>query len=191
MDCTALASTGNALPWVAIAAAALVLVVLGFVILVRRTGVRAYPITLLVLIVGVTAAGLGAPSVGAKAACQTAPSVVGNSLTITQTSVNAGLSPAAASSLLAGTVTNNGSDEAYVTAIVASIVAVHRSVSAVPGRCEITDFDLTTPRMPVETVLNASGGAVAFSGARIGLVDKSTNQDACMGATIDLLYTAL
>jgi len=34
------------------------------------------------------------------------------------------------------------------------------------------------------------GGSTAFAGASIGFNDKSTNQDACKGATIQLLYTA-
>ena len=34
------------------------------------------------------------------------------------------------------------------------------------------------------------GGSTAFAGASIGFNDKSTNQDACKGATIPLLYTA-
>lgn len=34
------------------------------------------------------------------------------------------------------------------------------------------------------------GAATPFRGASIGFSDKSTNQDACKGAAIKLLYTA-
>ena len=43
--------------------------------------------------------------------------------------------------------------------------------------------------MPVGRTLDP-GGSTPFSGAFIGFSDKSTNQDACQGAAIKLLYTA-
>ena len=43
--------------------------------------------------------------------------------------------------------------------------------------------------MPVGRTLDP-GGSTLFAGASIGFYDKSTNQDACWGATILLRYTA-
>jgi LPXTG-motif cell wall-anchored protein len=113
---------------------------------------------------------------------------VDNSLTITQTSTMDDLRPGAEPKPIAGIVVNNGPDDTFVTAIVVSIEAVDRSDDAVPGRCDATDYVLLDVHMPVGETLGPYGGTAVFKGAAIGLTNKSTNQDACQGATVTLRY---
>jgi hypothetical protein len=185
MICDDLASTGSDLPVVLILFGALGLIVLGLIALRHR--LRAALVV--VLIVGVAGLVAAAPAAPAYAACSAAPTE-GNSLTITQTSVNVGLSPTEAPSLIVGRVTNNGPDDTFLTAIVVSIGSIVKATGAMPGTCDASDYVLVDPRMAVGVQLAPDGGSAEFSGARIGFNDKSTNQDACKGATVELHYVA-
>jgi len=182
MNCD-LAHTGTPLPWLLILLVAVVLLVTGIAI-TRRTRAGCIMAVLLV----VTTAGLlaAAPASTAQAACTAAPAV--NSLTITQTSTNSGLSPTQPPSLITGRVTNNGPDDTFVTAVIVTIGAVTMAPGAAAGSCDASDYILIDPRMPVDSPLAASGGSAAFSGAHIGFTDKPSNQDACQGAVVDLHY---
>jgi len=123
-----------------------------------------------------------------------------NSLSIVQTSVIKGLAPGIAPVAITGTVTNNGTDSTDIFAIDVEIIAVTADPDSVPGVCDPSDYFLVTEeappnpdplraRMPVDQFL-APGGSTTFDGASIGFSNKSTNQDTCKGATIQLLYTA-
>ena len=50
------------------------------------------------------------------------------------------------------------------------------------------DVVLLDVRMPVGETLGPDGDGTDFAGAAIGFNNKSTNQDACQGATIRLRY---
>ena len=113
-----------------------------------------------------------------------------NSLTIVQTSVMEGLAPGIAPKAIAGIVSNNGPDSTFITAIKVEIVGVVVDpTAATPGACDPSDYYLRDSRMPVGRILGP-GGVTWFAGAAIGFSNKSINQDACKGATIQLLYTA-
>lgn len=112
-----------------------------------------------------------------------------NFLTISQTSVMVGLAPGLTPMPITGIVSNNGTDSTDIVAIDARITGVITDPRAMPGVCDATDYVLRNPLMPVGRTL-ASGGSTAFDGASIGFSNKSTNQDACKGATVELLYTA-
>jgi hypothetical protein len=86
-------------------------------------------------------------------------------------------------------VTNNGTDSTDIIAVNVEITGVTTHPGAVPGPCDPSDYVLLDARMPVGRTLDP-GGSTPFAGASIGFNDKSTNQDACKGATIQLLYTA-
>lgn len=118
----------------------------------------------------------------------TDPTPAANSLTITQTSTMADLAPGAAPAPITGLVVNHGPDSTFITAITVEISGVVRRPDAVAGPCDASDYVLLDERMPVGDTLAADGGSIPFAGAAIGFNDKSTNQDACQGATIELRY---
>jgi hypothetical protein len=186
MSCADLAATGADLAWVGLIVIALVLLVVGIALYRGRRHRAGTFAVLVILCVGGSV--VIAPAPGAQAACSTSPPAETNSLTIVQTSINTGLSPTQAPSAIVGRVTNNGPDETYVTAIVASIVSVVPAADAAAGSCDASDYALIDPRMLVGEQLAASGGSAVFSGARIALHDKTSNQDACEGAVVELRY---
>lgn len=183
MICEDLARTGTDPVWLVILLLALGLVAFGLA-LRHRARRRALGVALLLACL-VGASTLGAvPS--AQAACPTPPRA--NSLTLVQTSVNTDLSPDEPPSPIAGRVTNTGPDETYVAAVVVSIGVVVKAAGAASGACDASDYVLIDPRMPVAQHLAANGGSAPFTGALIGFLDKPTNQDACKGATVHLIY---
>lgn len=114
-----------------------------------------------------------------------------NWLTITQTSTMDNLAPEVAPAEITGLVMNNGPDSTYITAIAVEIVGVVRRVGASAGTCDATDYVLLDERMYVGQTLEANGGSAVFDGATIGFNNKTSRQDACQGATVELRYTAI
>lgn len=111
-----------------------------------------------------------------------------------------GLAPGIAPVAITGIVTNNGTDSTNIYDIEVEIVAITTALDSAPGVCDPSDYFLVTEedpldtdpsraRMPVNQFLNP-GESIMFDGAHIGFSNKSTNQDSCKGATIQLLYTA-
>ena len=201
MNCDNLAATGvdRGLP----IALAVVLLLVGLLLFVltrnrRRLGTVAFVTAVLVTallsacLVGVGVVGFGGTGVSAARAatvgCVT-DAGAGNSLTITQTSTIRGLAPNRAPAAITGIVTNNGTDDTFITEIVVSIVAVTKAFNGARGSCDASDYFLVAPRMRVGQPLVA-GGSAAFTGAAVGFSDKATDQDACQGATVTLLYRA-
>ena len=117
------------------------------------------------------------------------PPPLNNSLTITQTSTMTGIAPGAAPRPITGLVVNNGPDDTFVAAVWVRISSVVKAPGARTGSCDATDYVLLNTRMRVQKMLAPSGGSATFGGARIGFTNKSTNQDACKGASVTLLYT--
>ncbi|CAN5208131.1 hypothetical protein BH09ACT5_BH09ACT5_09590 [soil metagenome] len=184
MNCDDLARTGNDLDWPAVLLVALALILIGATLL-HGAGHRRRLLVMGVILCLLGAA-VSAPVPRAQAACTSASA---NSLTITQTSSNTGLSPTQAPSPITGAVTNNGGDETFVTAIVVSIASVTKAAGAAAGTCSAGDYILLDPRIPVGEQLAANGGSADFAGASIGFLDSTANQDACKGAVVGLLYT--
>jgi hypothetical protein len=191
MDCANLAATGleAGLP---LAVAAVILVAgVGLLLLAhRRPRLRTALLVALLLptvVIGVGSVGMPAAQ-AATVGCVVDPGA-GTSLTITQTSTMSGLAPHRIPAPVTGLVTNNGSDDTFITEVVVSIFAVTKASGATAGSCDASDYVLVSPRMPVGLPL-AAGGSAAFSGASIGFLDKGTNQNACKGATVALLYSS-
>ena len=195
MNCDKLAATGVGVGLPITLAA--VLLFIGLLLLVTRNG-RRHGIAMLaaavlagcvvgVGLVGFEGSGLSAAR-AATVGCVTDPGA-GNSLTITQTSTMRGLAPNRLPAAITGIVTNNGTDDTFIAEIVVSIFAVTKASRAAPGGCDASDYLLVAPRMPVGQPLVA-GGSAAFTGAALGFSDKATDQDACQGATVTLLYRA-
>ncbi|WP_143230026.1 hypothetical protein [Actinophytocola xanthii] len=192
---SSLAFTGLPMTQLLLAGAALLL--LGIILAIaarRRRRTRRRPGAMLSLVIITCAAGaLLWADTSAHAAggdCDTpTPAGETHALELSQTSVLSGLAPGVAPAPITGNVENTGTEPVVVTAVTVSITSVVKAADAVAGTCDDSDYLLVAPRMPVGKTLKA-GETAEFSGAALGFTDKSTNQDACKGARVDLRYTA-
>ena len=80
------------------------------------------------------------------------------------------------------------SDEAHVSAVAVQITSVSDAAGDPIDGCGASDYVLLGVVMPVERTIEP-GGSATFGGGAIGFADKPINQDACMLATVHLLYT--
>lgn len=110
-----------------------------------------------------------------------------SSLVVSQDAFTGNLAPGAAPVAITGTVKNTANNSAYVNTVKVSIASVTQAAGA-SGTCDATDYTLPVNTATVATDL-AAGQSVAFSGPTLAFVDKSTNQDGCKGATVNLSYT--
>ncbi|HMH58847.1 MAG TPA: hypothetical protein VK537_06675 [Galbitalea sp.] len=104
-----------------------------------------------------------------------------------QTSTVTSIVPGSAAQTLSGNFNNPGTSPAWVTSVTASI----GSVTLVgTGTCDATDYTLTGAAMTVGAEVASGTGKGAWTGATIAFNDKAaTNQDACKGATVHIVYT--
>ena len=144
----------------------------------RRGRTAALAVALLLL-----SAGLGASRPGESSAEPTNASCV----TITQTSPLIGLAPGIAPAAITGQITNHWPGSTFVTTVTVNIASVTKAPGSADGSCDASDFTLQATDMPVGRTLQA-GESADFAGASIGFNDKSVNQDACQGATVELHY---
>ena len=119
----------------------------------------------------------------------TATTGTSSSVVVTQVSAPTDLAPGVAAGPISGTITNNGTSNAYVTSVTVAIGSVTQAANPAPGTCDATDYTLTGAVMTVDQDVPANGGTQPFSGATLGFNNKTTNQDACQGATVNLTYT--
>jgi len=101
----------------------------------------------------------------------------------------AGLAPGVAPAPITGRLVNHGVGTTHITAVDVEIAFIAPMPNSSAGACGANDYKLIAPRMPVGRNLGP-GGSTGFAGASIGFDNKKTNQDACKGAAIHLLYTA-
>jgi hypothetical protein len=186
MDCSHLAATGLD-PALLIALGAAVVIVGTLLMLAThaRRGARALGVVALVLAIGL--AGQLSTGPAAQAAGTSCTTDAPDTLTIVQTSTLAGLAPEVAPAAIAGRITNHSVEPTTIGTVTVTIVAVIKAAGASVGTCDAADYVLLDPLMPVGQPL-AAGASIAFSGASIGFVNRETNQDACQGATVTLLY---
>lgn len=110
-------------------------------------------------------------------------------LAVLQTSTISNMYPGDAPQSIAGSVTNNAANSAFVQKVVVSVSSVTQAAGAT-GTCDASDYALTTPEMTVGKDI-AAGKSESFSGASIQFNNKSgSNQDGCKGATVNLAYNA-
>lgn len=144
----------------------------------RRGRTAALAVALLLL-----SAALSASSPGESSAEPTNASCI----TITQTSPLTGLAPGIAPAAITGKITNHWADTIFVTTVTVSIASVTKAPGSRDGTCDASDFLLARPGMPVGVTIEP-GGSADVTGASIGFNNKSVNQDACQGATVELHY---
>lgn len=116
-----------------------------------------------------------------------APVPVENSISINQSVEIGGLAPGAAPQEISGVIMNKTTQKAFINSVTVSIISVSEVPHNAAGTCDVSDYFLLAPEMPVGRTLKP-GESVAFSGASIGFNDKLTNQDACRGARVNLRY---
>lgn len=112
-----------------------------------------------------------------------------SNLTVNQTTPLTAMYPGDSAQTLSGTFNNPNSGPAYVGTVIAAIGSVTKATDAPAGTCDATDFTLASPTMTVNAEVPVGTGVGAWTGATIKFANKTTNQDACKGATVNLTYT--
>ena len=184
--CDQLAYTGTDLPVAAVIVIAAVVVAMGIVMLVSsRRRKRANAVVCLLLILTVILATITAFPSPAQAA-EPSSACVGstNSISVTQTSVIAGMGPGSAAAPVTGFVTNRGASPVALDRISVTISGISTSRGSWEA-CPATDFSITGKWMPIRTTL-APGESVPFEGAFIRFLDQNNNQDTCKNAALHL-----
>ena len=196
MTCDPLPSTGLDANIELILLLALACLVVGATtMLAARRRARETPVALalaLLLTLGSASAlitvGTGAPAQAAAAGCSTSSSAK-DRLTVTQTSTMVGLAPGVTPAPITGRIVNISDQSTRITAVDVEITSITPRRGSSASDCTSRDYRLIAARMPVGRTLQP-GGATPFAGASIGFKNDTSNQDACQGATIHLLYTA-
>lgn len=106
-----------------------------------------------------------------------------------QTSVVTDMHPGDEPQPLSGTFTNSDEGPVYVGTVTASIASVNKANGAPDGTCDATDYTLVGAAMTVDAEVPVGFRQGTWTGATIQFNDKTTNQDACKGATVNLTYT--
>lgn len=154
---------------------------------VRRRRNRRYASVALLLALGICLGAIGTPPSSASAA-PPGCSVATSAISVTQTSIITGLAPGIPAVAIEAVGTNTGDASIFVQTVVVRISSVTKAPGAAAGKCGATDYVVATPRMPVnQTMLPAA--VVGVSGATIRFNDRTTNQNACKGATVHLRYS--
>lgn len=101
-----------------------------------------------------------------------------------------GLYPGQAAQSIAGTVTNTSSTQnGFVGTVTASLLSVTKAAGAPAGTCDTTDYTLGGTPVAVNRDLGP-GVSASFGGQTITFNNKSSNQDACQGATVNLTFAS-
>lgn len=112
-------------------------------------------------------------------------------LVVTQTAAPSNMGPGVPAGSITVTVRNPGPGDVTVNQVVASIASVVKASGAPEGACDSTDYALANVVMGSGSAQVVAAGAEAtFSGATLAFNNKTTNQDACKGATVNLSYAA-
>ena len=127
-----------------------------------------------------TAGGSGTGSAGVAAGT--------SALTANQTTVLTAMYPGDSAQTISGNFDNPNSGPIYVSTVTASISSVTKATGAPAGTCDATDFTLASAAMTVNAEIAAGTAKGAFTGAQIRFNNKTVNQDACKGATVNLAY---
>ena len=117
----------------------------------------------------------------------------GSSVDVVQTSDVSNLRPGGTPQELSGTFTNAGDSTAYVGTVTVSIASVDKDAGAPAGDCDASDYTLTHAAMVINAEVpvgtdQGTWGTTAPEIATIEFNNKSTNQDGCKGATVNLAY---
>ncbi len=144
-----------------------------------------------------TAAVLGlATAGGAYAYWTTTGAGTGTATTGTTTEVSVAqvgsitaMSPGSPAQAIDFTITNPASTNQYIAGVTVAISSVNAPNASSTNTCDGTDFAIVQPTV-VPGDLGNGVHTYNSSGATLALIDKSTNQDGCKGATVALSFSA-
>jgi hypothetical protein len=111
-------------------------------------------------------------------------------ITVTQTTTPSGLYPGGPTAALAGQFNNTNASKVYVNQVNATISSVTGPNITVPNPCTAADYQLNGFPVTVAAEVNSGTAQGSWTGASIQLLNSSTNQDGCKGATVNLAYTS-
>lgn len=124
--------------------------------------------------------GTGTP---AAAVTQTAPQV-------NMTSEIGILAPGRPAQTLSGTFDNRSSDAVHVRTVRVRIASVRKAPGAAAGTCDAGDFTLADRVAKVDADVPSGSGTGAWSGPTLAFANQpGVNQNACMGAAVQLRYS--
>jgi hypothetical protein len=109
-------------------------------------------------------------------------------VTVTVTTSPSGLRPGSPAQAVGISVQNAATVKQYVTSVTLSITSVDKASGAVAGTCDATDFAITQPTWTAHDM--SASTTESPTGATLAMVNASSNQDACKGATVNLKVDA-
>lgn len=114
-------------------------------------------------------------------------------LTVLQTTSVTGLYPGGPSVALSGNFYNPNPGPAHVTTVTAGTITATKATDAPAGSCAGSDFQIIGTGTVADSSVPSSATATdyqgSWSGLSISMVNASTNQDGCKGATLSIAYT--
>jgi len=126
----------------------------------------------------------GAGTGGATAATTSA-------LTVNQTSTVTGLYPGSTPQGLSGNFDNPNTSQVTLTSVTASVSDVQKGGVSIAATCDPSNFSIAgTGTVGGGGVVPAGSAKGSWSGLTIQLLDTSSNQDACKGASPVISYSA-
>jgi hypothetical protein len=111
-------------------------------------------------------------------------------ITVTQTTTPSGLYPGGPTAALAGQFNNTNASKVYVNQVSATIASVTGPNITVPNPCTAADYQLNGFPVTVGAEVASGTAQGSWSGASVQLLNASTNQNGCKGATVNLTYTS-
>ena len=111
-------------------------------------------------------------------------------ITVTQTSTITGLYPGGPAVALAGKFNNSNDGPLFVNEVNATIGTITGPGVDGPPACTAADFELSGFPVTVGAQVPSGTAQGNWSGGTIKLLNTSTNQDACKGASVNLVYTS-
>jgi hypothetical protein len=100
------------------------------------------------------------------------------------------VAPGQPAQTLSGNFDNRSSDPVHVGTVRVRIASVRKAPGAAAGTCDAGDFTLANRVAKVDADVPSGGGKGAWTGPTLAFANKpGVNQNACMGAAVQLRYT--
>jgi hypothetical protein len=148
-------------------------------------------ILVLVGVVAVLGAAIGAYAYWTQGGTGTGTATAGNTsaITVNQTSSVTGLYPGGPAATLSGNFTNPNSGSVQISSITAVVSSITNG-SSDGSKPACTSADFTIGGSVGTTTIPAGTGVGSWSGLTVQLLNTNANQDNCKGATANITYTA-
>jgi hypothetical protein len=111
-------------------------------------------------------------------------------ITVTQTTSPTGLYPGGPTASLAGKFNDTNDGPVFVNQVNATISSVTGPNITVPNPCTAADYQLGGFPVTVGAEVPSGTAQGNWTGGTVRLLNTSTNQDGCKGATVNIAYTS-